>query len=111
MTEKTRPKLTTEEYIQRKQQLAGERGAYVVKSTTLESKYMLVRLREYDRLLSWVKMHIGVDIDTQDALEIIEQCKNVEKQFEDALKKLKEFVQVNTEDSNSGSRKKEEVQS
>lgn len=101
--ETKKPKLSIEEFIKRKQQLAGEPGAYVVKSNTLESKYMLVRLREYDRLLGWIKKHIGVDIDTQEALSLIEQCRNVEKQFGEALTKLKKFVAANTKTAtNSG---------
>lgn len=103
----TKPRLTLEEFVQRKQQLAGEPGTYVVKSNTLESKYMLVRLREYDRLLSWVKMHIGVDIDTEEALALIEQCKNVERQFGEALNALKKFVPERKRDNN-GDNKKEE---
>ena len=104
--ETKKPKLSIEEFIRRKQQLAGEPGTYVVKSNTLESKYMLVRLREYDRLLEWIKKHIGVDIDTKEALNLIEQCRNVEKQFEETLAKLKEFVTASTKAANNGKSKK-----
>jgi hypothetical protein len=81
-----------EEYVKRKQELAAQPGTYVVRSNTLESKYLLLRLREYDRLLSWVKNHIGVDIDTKEALALIEKCREVETQFTETLEELKQFV-------------------
>ncbi|MBE0427224.1 MAG: hypothetical protein IBX72_11355 [Nitrospirae bacterium] len=86
-------KESIEEYVKRKQELAAQPGTYVVRSNTLESKYLLVRLREYDRLLGWVKNHIGVDIDTEEALALINKCRDVENQFTETLEELRQFVE------------------
>lgn len=85
-------KLSPEEWAKKKQALAAEPGTFVVKGNTLESRWLLNRIREYDRLLGWLKSHIGVDIDTQKALEIIEKCKTVETGFATNLEELREFV-------------------
>ena len=87
-----RGKLSPEEWAKKKQALAAEPGTFVVKGNTLESRWLLNRIREYDRLLGWLKSHIGVDIDTTKALEIIEKCKTVENAFQDNLEVLREFV-------------------
>lgn len=79
-------------FLERKKQLATAPGSFVIISNTLESKYYLSRIIEYDRLVSWIKKRIGVNIDTDEALNLIKRCQEHEKQFGQLLNDLKSFV-------------------
>lgn len=94
-----------EEYIKKKQELASQPGTYVVRSNTLESRYFLVRLKEYDGCLNWIKSHIGVDIDTNEALNLIDRCRNLEEQFTEILNELRQFV-INHKNKNKDEAKR-----
>jgi len=89
---KQKGKLSPEEWVREKQRLAAEPGTFVVRSNTLESRFFLNRMREYDRYLSWVRAHIGIDIDQEKALDFINRGRDIEDRFNDIVKDMRKFV-------------------
>ncbi|MFN3481135.1 MAG: hypothetical protein ACK415_12240 [Thermodesulfovibrionales bacterium] len=84
-------------FLEKKKQLASTPGSFVIISNTLESKYYLSRIIEYDRLIGWIKKRIGVNIDTEKALDLIRRCQEHEKQFGQLLTELRSFVRIYVE--------------
>lgn len=88
---------SAEEFIKRKQEMAAERGTFVVRGNTLDSRWFINNLREYDRLMRWVRDRIGRNIDTPKALELLEKSRAMEEAFREFVQELNKFVSQHAE--------------
>jgi len=83
------------DFVNKKVELAKQRDSYVVLSNTLESRAYMAKMIEYDRLLMWIRKRIGYtnfEMDTQEALKLIERCNQHSKEFTNLLNDLRNFV-------------------
>ncbi len=90
---RAKKRMSFEQIIKKRQERAAMPGAFVLISNTLESRWLLTKIRDYDLLVNWVQRHIGrTNVDSTKALQLIEKCQGLERSFNAMIQDLAEFV-------------------
>lgn len=92
--EKERPRLSREEILERKMDMARERGARVLKINSPLGSIMFNVLRQFDQAYANLKGRLGEPggISFEESAEIMEEAREITYQFSQLTKKLSKKV-------------------